>query len=129
MHLANFATPALLEGLPAALAQALAQVEVGPFLSWWKIAILAAIFVVWIGLLPWMDRDTSANRMPRETVNAIQWAAFVLALLCIFLPHFLGALLGVGQGSPSETKVVTMRWNGGTAGEAPFAFVGKGVVF
>ncbi|MEL6774141.1 MAG: leucyl aminopeptidase [Pseudomonadota bacterium] len=41
----------------------------------------------------------------------------------------MGALLGVGQGSPSETKVVTMRWNGGAAGEAPFAFVGKGVVF
>ncbi|MEM6972313.1 MAG: leucyl aminopeptidase [Pseudomonadota bacterium] len=38
------------------------------------------------------------------------------------------ALLGVGQGSVSETKVVTMRWNGG-GDEAPFALVGKGVVF
>ncbi|MEL6576262.1 MAG: leucyl aminopeptidase [Pseudomonadota bacterium] len=38
------------------------------------------------------------------------------------------ALLGVGQGSESETKVVTMKWNGG-GDEAPFALVGKGVVF
>jgi leucyl aminopeptidase len=38
------------------------------------------------------------------------------------------ALLGVGQGSESETKVVTMHWRGG-GDEAPFAFVGKGVVF
>ncbi len=39
------------------------------------------------------------------------------------------ALLGVGQGSESPSKVVVMEWQGGAAGEAPFAFVGKGVVF
>ncbi|MEM7498087.1 MAG: leucyl aminopeptidase [Pseudomonadota bacterium] len=38
------------------------------------------------------------------------------------------ALLGVGQGSVTETKVVTMKWMGG-GDEAPFALVGKGVVF
>ncbi len=37
-------------------------------------------------------------------------------------------LLAVGQGSASPSKVVVMRWNGG-GDEAPFAFVGKGVVF
>ncbi|MEJ6398147.1 leucyl aminopeptidase [Yoonia sp. 208BN28-4] len=41
----------------------------------------------------------------------------------------MGALLCVGQGSDSPTKVVVMQWNGGTEGEAPFALVGKGVVF
>ena len=40
-----------------------------------------------------------------------------------------GALLAVGQGSVSESKIVVMRWNGGAAGEAPLALVGKGVVF
>tara|TARA_R110002096_G_scaffold395346_3_gene590797 strand:+ start:2479 stop:3951 length:1473 start_codon:yes stop_codon:yes gene_type:complete len=40
----------------------------------------------------------------------------------------MGALLGVGIGSDSPTKVVVMRWNGG-GDEAPFALVGKGVVF
>lgn len=39
------------------------------------------------------------------------------------------ALLGVGQGSESPSKVVVMQWNGGKAGEAPLALVGKGVVF
>ena len=39
------------------------------------------------------------------------------------------ALLGVGQGSDSPSKVVVMRWNGGKADEAPLALIGKGVVF
>ncbi|PKP73223.1 MAG: leucyl aminopeptidase [Alphaproteobacteria bacterium HGW-Alphaproteobacteria-6] len=39
------------------------------------------------------------------------------------------ALLGVGQGSESPTKVVVMEWPGGAKDEAPFALVGKGVVF
>ncbi|MGA9433434.1 MAG: leucyl aminopeptidase [Roseobacter sp.] len=38
-------------------------------------------------------------------------------------------LLAVGQGSESPSKVVVMEWNGGTAGQAPLALVGKGVVF
>ncbi|MBQ2263375.1 MAG: leucyl aminopeptidase [Loktanella sp.] len=39
------------------------------------------------------------------------------------------SLLAVGQGSDSPTKVVVMSWNGGKKGDAPFALVGKGVVF
>jgi leucyl aminopeptidase len=39
------------------------------------------------------------------------------------------ALLGVGQGSERESRVVIMRWNGGRAADQPIAFVGKGVVF
>ncbi|MFU8824005.1 leucyl aminopeptidase [Yoonia sp.] len=38
-------------------------------------------------------------------------------------------LLAVGKGSDSPSKVVVMSWNGGKAGDAPFALVGKGVVF
>ena len=41
----------------------------------------------------------------------------------------LKALLGVGQGSIKESRVVVMRWNGGPKGEAPVAFIGKGVTF
>jgi len=41
----------------------------------------------------------------------------------------MGALLGVGQGSESPSKVVVMQWRGGPKGEAPFALIGKGVVF
>ncbi len=41
----------------------------------------------------------------------------------------MGALLAVAQGSVREPRVVVMRWNGGPTGEAPVAFIGKGVVF
>ncbi|MEM6325211.1 MAG: leucyl aminopeptidase [Pseudomonadota bacterium] len=37
-------------------------------------------------------------------------------------------LLAVGQGSESPSKVVVMEWQGG-GDEAPFALIGKGVVF
>jgi leucyl aminopeptidase len=40
----------------------------------------------------------------------------------------MGALLGVGQGSARESRVVIMRWNGAGDGK-PVAFVGKGVCF
>jgi len=41
----------------------------------------------------------------------------------------MGSLLGVGQGSEKESQLVVLKWNGGKAGEAPLAFVGKGVTF
>jgi leucyl aminopeptidase len=43
----------------------------------------------------------------------------------------LGArsLLAGGQGSPSESKLVVMRWMGGKKKQLPLALVGKGVVF
>jgi leucyl aminopeptidase len=41
----------------------------------------------------------------------------------------MGALLGVGQGSARPSRTVIMRWNGARKGDAPVAFVGKGVCF
>ena len=41
----------------------------------------------------------------------------------------MGALLGVAQGSTQPGRTVIMRWNGGKRGEAPVAFIGKGVCF
>ncbi len=41
----------------------------------------------------------------------------------------MGALLSVGEGSESPSKVAVMQWNGGAKGAAPLALVGKGVVF
>jgi leucyl aminopeptidase len=40
----------------------------------------------------------------------------------------MGALLGVGQGSRRESRMVVMNWRGGKD-EAPLALVGKGVTF
>jgi leucyl aminopeptidase len=41
----------------------------------------------------------------------------------------MNALLGVGQGSARDSRLVIMRWNGGKAGTPPVAFIGKGVCF
>ncbi len=41
----------------------------------------------------------------------------------------MGALLGVGQGSDKESKVIVLHWEGGSKKEAPLAFIGKGVTF
>ena len=41
----------------------------------------------------------------------------------------MGALLGVAQGSVRDPRLLVLRWNGGKQGDAPVAFVGKGVTF
>ncbi|AWW75301.1 leucyl aminopeptidase [Erythrobacter sp. KY5] len=41
----------------------------------------------------------------------------------------MGALLGVGQGSGRESRLLAIRWNGGEKGAKPTVFVGKGVTF
>ena len=41
----------------------------------------------------------------------------------------MGALLGVAQGSVRDARLLILRWNGGQDGQAPVAFVGKGVTF
>jgi leucyl aminopeptidase len=41
----------------------------------------------------------------------------------------MAALLGVGQGSVHDSRVVVMRWNGGKRTADPIAFIGKGVCF
>ena len=41
----------------------------------------------------------------------------------------MGALLGVAQGSVREARLMILKWNGGTKGAQPTAFVGKGVTF
>ncbi len=41
----------------------------------------------------------------------------------------MGALLGVSQGSRNPPRMVIMEWMGGKKGDAPVAFVGKGVTF
>jgi len=41
----------------------------------------------------------------------------------------MGSLLGVSRGSSKEAKMAIMEWNGGKKGDAPVAFVGKGLTF
>ncbi len=41
----------------------------------------------------------------------------------------MGSLLGVGQGSSRPSRVMAMRWAGGSGDGTPLALVGKGVTF
>lgn len=41
----------------------------------------------------------------------------------------MGSLLAVGQGSVRPPRLMLVRYNGGARGEAPVAFVGKGITF
>lgn len=41
----------------------------------------------------------------------------------------MGALYGTGQGSVRPPRLVAVEYNGGASGEAPIAFVGKGITF
>lgn len=70
---------------------------------------------------PEFARQTEALRTVGVTVEVLDGVAL----------EALGmrALLGVGQGSAKDSRVVVMHWNGGAADEAPLAFIGKGVTF
>jgi len=41
----------------------------------------------------------------------------------------MGGMLSVGKGSTRPPRLLTVRYDGGKSGEAPFAFVGKGITF
>ncbi|WAT18878.1 leucyl aminopeptidase [Aurantiacibacter sp. MUD11] len=41
----------------------------------------------------------------------------------------MGALLGVGQGSRRDSKLLVIKWTGGKPADKPTVFVGKGVTF
>ncbi|NYZ64162.1 leucyl aminopeptidase [Luteimonas deserti] len=41
----------------------------------------------------------------------------------------MGSILAVGQGSARPPRLMVVRYNGGARGEAPVAFVGKGITF
>ena len=41
----------------------------------------------------------------------------------------MGSLLGVGQGSTRESRLIVMQWRGGAEKDQPVAFIGKGVTF
>jgi leucyl aminopeptidase len=40
-----------------------------------------------------------------------------------------GSLLAVGRGSANKPKLIALEYQGGAAGAAPYAFVGKGITF
>jgi leucyl aminopeptidase len=63
--------------------------------------------------------------------SALKKAGVAVEVLDVAAMKRLGmnALLGVGQGSRKDSRMVIMRWNGGKKGTPPIAFIGKGVCF
>ena len=86
-----------------------------------------------------LARDLStepANALwPEEFVARVRAAAAGLPLRIEVLdvPAMqklgMGGILAVGQGSDRPPRLLVVRYDGGTAGEAPLAFVGKGITF
>jgi type II secretory ATPase GspE/PulE/Tfp pilus assembly ATPase PilB-like protein len=71
----------------------LAEIPYGAYLAWWKALPFVVIFIVWVQLLLWMDKDSMENRMPREQINAGQWCLLLIAMLAgLLLPMFVVAL-------------------------------------
>ena len=86
-----------------------------------------------------LARDLStepANALwPEEFVARVRTAAAGLPLRIEVLdvPAMqklgMGGILAVGQGSVRPPRLLVLRYDGGAAGEAPLAFVGKGITF
>ena len=53
-----------------ALRAALAAAPYGHYLAWWKMLPFVVVFLAWIQLMLWIDKDAENARMPREAVNA-----------------------------------------------------------
>jgi len=73
-----------------------------------------------------LNPETYAQRLSNLNISGLS-----VEVLSVSEMQALGmnALLGVGQGSVKESKLVIMQWNGGQSQTAPVAFVGKGVTF
>ena len=75
------------------VSQVLAAIEVGHYVSIWKVLPIVVILIIWARLLTWMDKDSVDAHLPRMPLNAGTIAGFVLGFaLFLFLPSFWVAL-------------------------------------
>src|SRR5438477_4590283 len=72
--------------------QLLAAVEVGQYVSIWKILVLLVFLLIWAKLLTWMDKDAIDAHLPRMALNSGTLLGFVIGVLAfLMLPTFLVA--------------------------------------
>ena len=74
-------------------------------------------------LYPETLADEALNLGRTHSLEVEVWDRKKLEIECC------GALLGVARGSVRDPRLVILRYNGGTAGQAPTVLVGKGVTF
>jgi type II secretory ATPase GspE/PulE/Tfp pilus assembly ATPase PilB-like protein len=73
--------------------QLLAAVEVGQYVSIWKIIVLLVILLIWAKLLTWMDKDSIDAHLPQMPLNSGLMLGFILGIISfLMLPTFLVAL-------------------------------------
>ncbi len=72
--------------------------------------------------------ETFAERM-REAFEGIPNVSFEVLDVTDMKRLGMGGILAVGQGSQRPPRLLVVRYNGGASGEAPLAFVGKGITF
>ena len=73
----------------------------------------------------------TATRMAEDAVKACKAAGVKVEVLekADLEKLKMGGILAVNQGSVEPPKFIVMEYNGGPAGEAPIAIVGKGITF
>src|SRR2546426_4870582 len=72
--------------------QFLAAVEVGQYVSPWKIILLLIFLLIWAKLLTWMDKDSIDAHLPRLALNSGMIAGLIAGVLFfLILPTFLVA--------------------------------------
>jgi general secretion pathway protein E len=76
-----------------------AAVPTGDYVNGLKVIPVVVVLLVWLRLLTWVDKDTLANNMARDGINAALLGGVVIAFAAfMFLPTFLVAfpvLVGV----------------------------------
>src|SRR5437762_7389967 len=73
--------------------QLLAAVEVGQYVSIWKILVLLVFLLIWARLMTWMDKDAIDAHLPRLMLNSIQMLLAVVGLVMfVLLPAYVVAI-------------------------------------
>jgi len=74
----------------------LAAIEVGPYISPWKLIPLIVIVLVWAKMLAWADKDAVAAHMPRNEINLGLIGGLLAGVAMFFLlPNFWIALVAL----------------------------------
>src|SRR3954465_14049549 len=71
----------------------MATIEVGQYVSVWKILPVVVIILIWARLLTWMDKAPIDAPLPRQMLNTIELGLLIAGFfLFLFLPVFVVAL-------------------------------------
>lgn len=62
----------------------MAQVDVGSYISVWKVIPLLVLLLIWGRLMTWVDKDAEAAVLPRPAINAGLLSAGIIAYLVFF---------------------------------------------